>query len=189
MRLKQVHRKCRHCRKFFLPDYRHRLNQFYCCAPDCRRAAKAALQRRWLRKGKNRDYHRGDKAVQRVQEWRKSHPGYWKKKPPVSRAPQAAQVQALNPKHESCNAPVATPSPLQDFCLAQDPAFIGLLSMIMGSTLQEEIEVTARRVLLQGRNILGLALPGSSQTKTVLNPYDPQTNPAARPAAADPRQL
>jgi hypothetical protein len=61
--------------------------------------------------------------------------------------------------------------------------------MIMGSTLQEEIEVTARRVLLQGRNILGLALSGSSQTKTVFNHYDPQTNPAARAAAADPRQL
>ena len=66
MRLKQVYRKCRHCRKFFFPDYRHRLTQFYCGAPDCRRACKAALQRRWLRKGKNRDYHRGEKAVQRV---------------------------------------------------------------------------------------------------------------------------
>jgi hypothetical protein len=33
--------------------------------------------------------------------------------------------------------------------------------MITGSTLQEEIELTARHVLLQGQNILGLALPGS----------------------------
>jgi hypothetical protein len=178
MRLKQFRRKCRHCRKFFVPDYRHRLTQLFCSDLGCRRACKAALQRRWLHKGGNRDYFRVDKAVERVREWRKSHPGYWRQKTFVSHEAQVPQVQAVNPKHESCNAPAAAPSTLQDSCLAADPAFIGLLSMITGSTLQEEIELTARKVLLQGRNILGLALPGSRQTKTVLNDYDPQTHPA-----------
>ena len=189
MRLKPCRRKCRHCRKFFLPDYRHRLTQHYCSAPECRRACKAELQRRWLRKGKNRDYFRGDQAVERVRQWRKSHPGYWKKKVPRSQPAQVPQSQPVNPEHESCNVPAATPSTLQDFCLAQDPAFIGLLSMITGSTLQEEIEVTARNVLLQGRNILGLALPGSRPNRTVSNHDDPQTHPPTRPVAADPRQL
>jgi hypothetical protein len=127
--------------------------------------------------------------VERVRQWRKSHPGYWKKTTSVSHKAQVPRAQTLNPKHESCNVPTATPSTLQDSCLAADPAFIGLLSMITGSTLQEEIELTARNVLLQGRNILGLVLPGSGQTKTVLNDYDPQTHPAAGPAAADPREL
>lgn len=189
MSLKQLRRKCRHCRKFFFPDYRHRFTQRYCATPECRRACKAALQRRWLRKGTNRDYFRGAKAVQRVREWRQRHPGYWRKKPPVSQSGQAPHTQSVNPKHESCIVPAAAPRTLQDFCLAEDPAFIGLLSMLTGSTLQEEIELTARRVLLQGRNILGLARPASSQTQTVLNTYASQTNPPARPAATDPRQL
>lgn len=172
MPLKQIRRKCRHCRKFFLPDYRHRFTQFYCSDPGCRRACKAALQRRWLRKGKNRDYFRGEEAVERVRKWRKGHPGYWKQRILVSQGTQVPQVQIVNPEHESCNVPGVAPSTLKDSCLAQDPAFIGLLSMITGSTLPEEIELTARNVLLQGRNILGLALPGSSQIKTVLNTYD-----------------
>ena len=189
MNLKQIRRKCRNCRKFFLPDYRHRFTQIYCSHPDCRRACKAAQQRRWLRKGNNRDYFRGAKAVEHVQQWRQNHPGYWRKKTPLSHGTQVAEVQAANLKLESCNVPAAAPSTLQVFCLVKDPAFIGLLSMITGSTLQEEIVVTARHVLLQGHNILGLAIPGSSQTKTVLNHYDPQTNPPPRPAAADPHQL
>jgi hypothetical protein len=161
MSLKQVRRKCRSCWKFFLPDYRHRSTQLYCFAPECRRACKLAQQRRWLSKGKNRYYFRGDEAVERVRQWRLSHPGYWKKKPPLSQSTQDIQAKAVNLKHESCSVPPAAASTLQDSCLAQDPAFIGLLSMITGSTLQEEIEVTARHVLLQGQNILGLALPGS----------------------------
>jgi hypothetical protein len=189
MNSKPVCRKCRHCRKFFFPDYRHSLTQLYCSAPDCRRACKAVQQRRWLRKGKNRDYFRGADHVERVRKWRQSHVGYWKKKTPISQEAQTPPTQTVNPKHESCNVPAVTARTLQDFCLVQDPDFIGLLSMITGSTLQEEIEVTARRVLLQGHNILGLVPPGSSQAKTRLNAYDPQTNPPARPVAADPHQF
>ena len=38
--------------------------------------------------------------------------------------------------------------------------------MITGSTLQEEIEATGRRLILQGQNILGLKPPG---TQTIVN--------------------
>jgi hypothetical protein len=189
MSLPQIRRKCRHCREFFIPDYRHRFTQFYCSKPDCRRACKATLQHRWLRKGKNRDYFRGDKAVQRVRDWRQSHPGYWKIKTPVSQSTQVIEPQVVKPQHESCNVPTTPPGTLKDFCLAQDPAFIGLLSMITGSTLQDEIAVTARQVLIQGRNIMGLAKPGPSQSKTEWNHYDSQTDSPAGPVAADSHQL
>ena len=189
MRSKQIRRKCRHCREFFFPDCHHRLTQVYCLEPDCRLACKTAQQRHWLRQGKNRYYFRGDEAVQRVRDWRQSHPGYWKKRTPVSQGTQVTEAQAVNPKHESCNVPIEPPSTLQDFWQTQEPGFIGLLSMITGSTLKEAIVGTAHNVVIQGRNILGLVLPGASQTKTVLNDYDPQTNPPARPTAEDPRQF
>lgn len=176
MSFKPIRRKCRHCWTFFFPDYRHRFTQVYCLAADCRLACKTDQQRRWLNKGKNRYYFSSDKAIQRVRDWRKSHPGYWKRKNPVSQGDQAAEEQALNPEHESCNVPTAAPGTLQDFWQAREPAFIGLLSMITGSTLQEEIVGTAHKVVIQGRNILGLTLPVPAKPKRV-EKYDSQTNP------------
>jgi len=38
-----------------------------------------------LRKNGNGDYFRGLRAVERVQAWRRLHPGYWRKHPPSSR--------------------------------------------------------------------------------------------------------
>ena len=83
------------------------------------------------------------------------------KRHPYHRALKAFKIKRLTSSTNLVTYPPATASTLQDSCLAQDPAFIGLLSMITGSTLQEEIELTARHVLLQGQNILGLALPGT----------------------------
>ena len=50
-------------------------------------------------------------------------------------------------------------SPLFSGHLAQEPVFSGLLSMFMGSTLQEDIQEFARRLIEQGCNILGRVLP------------------------------
>ena len=68
-------RKCRHCSRFFLPDPRTVDRQRYCSQPGCQHAS----QRRWLSKDGNGDYFRGPRAVERVQAWRKLHPGYWRK--------------------------------------------------------------------------------------------------------------
>ncbi len=73
-------RKCPCCGVFFTPDHRNRRRQRYCSKPECRKAAKAASQKRWLNKPENRDYFRGPHNVHRVQEWRKAHPGYYRKK-------------------------------------------------------------------------------------------------------------
>ena len=66
--------KCPSCGVFFPPDYRNRGRQRYCSEPVCRKAAKAASQKRWLNKPENRDYFRGLHNVRRVQEWREAHP-------------------------------------------------------------------------------------------------------------------
>ena len=75
-------RKCRHCRELLRPDPRNLRHQHYCCKPACRRASKAASQRRWLSKPANRDYFRGQENVQRVRTWRAAHPGYWQRTGP-----------------------------------------------------------------------------------------------------------
>jgi len=155
----QSRRKCRCCSKFFVPDPRTADRQRYCFEPGCRQASKAAGQRRWLSKNGNGDYFRGTEEVSRVQAWRRSNPGYWRRKKPSSQRIQVIENQAANIDQSSCNVPRELPRTLQDDCLTQDPAFVGLISMVTGSTLQEDIAVTARQLLLRGRNILGLLSP------------------------------
>jgi hypothetical protein len=183
MSLSPTRRKCRCCSEFFVPDYRNQDRQYYCSKTDCRLASKQASQQRWLRQPANRDYFRGPDNVERVRAWRQAHPGYWKRKAPVSAKVQAAAPQPLNPKQVSCNAPPSPLRTLQDYCLAKDPGFIGLLSMITGATLQEDIAATAQRVVEQGRHILGLNQPGKRPV------YDLQTSAAGGSAAPDPAQL
>ena len=163
MSLRPKRSKCRCCNEFFFPDYRNHDRQHYCGKPACRHASKLASQRRWLRKPANSDYFRNPENVQRVQEWRRAHPGYWKKKTPVSPSTQPLPPQQVNPVQSSCNVPPSPLGTLQDFCLAQDPGFIGLRSMITGRRLQEDIHAIARRVVEQGRNILGLSAPRATQ--------------------------
>jgi hypothetical protein len=157
-------RKCRCCNQFFVPDPRTSDRQRYCSKPACRQASKAASQRRWLSRNGNGDYFRGPTAVGRVQRWRQRHPGYWRRNKPASPGTQPLDTQAADRAQSSCNATNRRPPALQDDCLTQDPAFVGLLSMVTGSTLQEDIAATARQLLLRGRNILGLVSPETTST-------------------------
>jgi len=159
-------RKCRCCKTFFSPDPRNGHHQHYCSAPACRQVSNVASQRRWRRTRFGREYFRGDKAVDRVRKWREANPGYWKKQKPRSQRAQSADPQKVNPDQRSCNVPPSPLRTLQDFCLTQEPAFVGLISMVTGSTLQEDIAATARNLVLKGQNILGLKTPGQPSTTT-----------------------
>jgi hypothetical protein len=152
-------RKCRCCKQLFLPDPRTKGRQRFCSLEACQRASKAASQRKWLGKEGNGDYYRGPGQVERVREWRRHHPGYWRQEKRSRKRAQVVDHQPPNPVHSSCNVPREVPRTLQDECLTQTPAFVGLISMVTGSTLQEEIAATARQLLLRGRNILGLVSP------------------------------
>jgi hypothetical protein len=122
-----------------------------------------------------------------VRQWRQAHPGYWKGKTPVSASAQVAAPQAVNPVQASCNVPLTAPGTLQDFCLPQHPGFVGLISLITGRTLQDDIVPIARRVVEQGQNILGLTLPESRNQKPCPD-YDRQTSaPGGSPAANPPK--
>jgi hypothetical protein len=189
MSLRPKRRKCRCCSEFFFPDYRNQDRQHYCGKAACQHASKLASQRRWSRKPTNRDYFRDPENARRVRDWRKAHPGYWKRKTPRSDSNQAAQPQQVNPVQSSCNVPGSPLGTLQDFCLANEPGFIGLLSMITGRTLQEDIAPIARRVVEQGQYILGLTFPEQRNNQKSCPVHDHQASAASGAAAADSAKL
>jgi hypothetical protein len=82
-------RKCLCCGAWFVPDPRRRGRQRYCSQGRCRKASKAASQRRWLIKSENKSYFTGPEHVDRVRRWRRDHPGYWRR----NRAPAGAALQ------------------------------------------------------------------------------------------------
>ena len=146
-------RKCRHCQTFFAPDPRSAKRQRYCSKPACRQASKTASQRRWHHQPHNRDYFRGPTHVERVRQWRKAHPGYWRRQ--GARAPNALQDDLM--PQETQKQPLdegLTPRALQDSFFMQPTMFVGLIAHLTGLTLQDDIATTARRLQQLGRDIL-----------------------------------
>jgi hypothetical protein len=170
--------KCLHCKMLFMPDYRNRGRQKYCSAPECQQVSKRARQQRWLSKPENRDHFRGSENVQRVQQWRKANPGYWKRSPRKAArtlqdacSAQPAPVKELEP----VALPEACASTLQDVCQVQAPLIVGLISKFTDCTLQDDIVPLIRRLITRGQDILDQSSSQSAKGNTV---YDEQKNPA-----------
>ena len=158
MRHPLTKRKCKHCQTFFTPDPRCARRQRHCSKPACRQASKAASQRRWLQKPGNRDYFTGPTHVERVRQWRKAHPAYWRRQ--GSRAPHALQDDLTRQAPQK--QPLAdglTPYALQDVFFLQPAVVVGLIAQLTGLSLQEDIAMTARRLQQLGRDILGGSTP------------------------------
>ena len=145
-------RKCKHCGMLFLPDPRNATHQRYCSKHECRKASKASSQKRWLQKPENQDYFRGPDNVERVQCWRKAHPGYWRKK---KNKPYALQDPLnLQLTENTDNRDNFMTHALQDSLILQPAVFIGLISQLTGYALQEDIAMAARRMQQLGNDIL-----------------------------------
>lgn len=162
---KSALRKCHCCKEFFAADSRNAYHQRYCSKPPCQKASKRASQRKWLSHPKNRTYFRDDKNVERVQAWRKDHPGYWRKKTTQLDKAQVPAPQASPPISPLVTQASQRSGTLQDLCLANHPMFVGLVSMITGVALQEDIALTTRRIEARGRNILGIEPPELSANR------------------------
>jgi hypothetical protein len=176
--------KCLHCQKLFVPDYRNRGRQKYCSIPECQQVSKRARQQRWLSKPENRDHFRGAENVHRVQEWRRAHPGYWKRSPrrAVGTLQDACSAQPVAIEEVAPVAlPEACPSTLQDVCQAQAPLIVGLISKFTDCTLQDDIVLFVRRLIAKGQDILDQPSSRSTKENTI---YDEQKDPASGPFAA-----
>jgi hypothetical protein len=175
--------KCLHCKELFLPDYRNRSRQQFCSKAECRQASKRARQQRWLSKPGNADYFRDADNVERVRQWRKAHPGYWKLHPRKAvRTLQDACSEQLIAVEQVAPMPLqaACPSTLQDVCQVQVPLLVGIISKFTDCTQQDDIVLYVRRLIAKGQDILDQ--PSSRSTKQ--NTYDEQKDPAPGPVAA-----
>ena len=172
-------RKCRNCGDLFCPDPRNLRHQHYCSKPACRKASKAASQRRWLSKPQNRDYFRGTENVQRVGAWRTAHPGYWRHS--GSQGGIALQEDSLaQPIEKNGKTPRLTALALQDLFGAQPFVLIGLIALT-GLAQQEDIAQTGRRLPQLGQDILtGVAsAEGGCDAKTPVGPLTSVPGPSA----------
>ena len=175
---RQTRRKCRHCKRFFIPDPRNVKRQQYCREQPCRAASKAASQRRWLSKPENRDVFKGPIHVARVQAWRRAHPGYWRRssaRGSLKGAPlqDSLITQAVDNNKES--GQFVEPA-LQDLLAAQPTVLLGLIAQFSDSTLQDDIARVGHRLLRLGHDVLH----GDGNT------HDPQAADMPRQSQAPP---
>lgn len=176
--------KCLHCNGEQRPDARNRGRQRYCAKPECQRASKAASQRRWLGRAENENYFRGAENSERVRAWRKANPGYWRNKKP----PAGSTLQGPCVAQGVGDEPVAPPGPqfaLQDLCILQPALLVGLISVVTGHALQEDIAASARVFLSRGEDILRMVprSPPNPQNPPDSN-HENQTHPVPRTVAA-----
>ena len=178
-------RRCLHCKELYRPDARTRDRQRYCSAPECKRASKAQAQARWRGKSANRDYFSGPDQVDRVRQWRKANPGYWRGTPLREEALQddcITQVSEGQPDMLNLAANV-----LQDDLSPQVLVLLGLISHLTGSALQEDMAGLLRKYQTRGLDVLGKtyratgAGPGA-QTRTERS-HERKTNPPPRAPA------
>jgi hypothetical protein len=157
---------CQHCKRVFHPDHRNVSRQRFCSKPDCRQASKVDSQQRWRQQPDNLDYFKGSVHVERVQQWRREHPGYWRRQAPEvltepdalqdSFMPQEMETQSLSEEVEQPEAGDETPAPdaLQETFFLQPTVLVGLIAQLSGLALQEDIALMARRLQQLGRDIL-----------------------------------
>jgi hypothetical protein len=159
-------RKCKCCRRLFLPDPRNLRHQRYCSQPLCRAASKAASQARWLAQPENHDYFRGPVHLARSQAWRAGHPGYSRK---ASR-PRIALKEVSTAQEIGFIGRISNfvRSPPQDLLTAQPTVLIGLIAHLAGTPLQDDIVRAIDRLLRLGQDIL--AAPEVRSARAVARP-------------------
>ena len=155
--MKQLRKKkCRHCGILFHPDSRNHKKQRYCSKPACRKVSKAESQRKWVQE--NPDYFRSTQNVFRVQQWRKKHSGYSKRRQNKSALQESSDaLQDLliekDEEKQGLKGCLVTPA-LQDLLLAQPAVLIGLIAHLTGYALQDDIASSVACMLKLGKDIL-----------------------------------
>ena len=104
-------------------------------------------------KTENENYFRGPDNSRRVKDWRKRNLGYWRKKKSSAQAPLQEVCQEQLAANEELKSEKKSDA-LQEVFLMQPAVVVGLISMMTGNSLQEDIAQTARVLVRKGRDIL-----------------------------------
>lgn len=158
--------RCLFCSKLFRADARNARHQKYCAEPSCRKASKAASQRAWQAKPENLNYFRGAENIARVQWWRATHPGYWRR-PSGQRAARAVALQEIcqvQPVEIAVDSAGLPQDALQDLLTFQPAVLVGFIAQFTGSALQDDIVRSTRRLVELGQDILAGRFGGGHQT-------------------------
>lgn len=144
-----THRKnntkcCCHCGQRFKVNPRVGRRHRYCTATACVRASRVAARRKWLIKNGGKSYFRGDAGKNRVREWRKRNPKYWRRKK-IDRS-----RFRLSKRLASILRKVALQDSIDSFLALK----IGIIARISGHALQDEIASEIRNLMLRGDAIL-----------------------------------
>jgi hypothetical protein len=166
----------------FVPDYRTGPRQRYCAKAECRQARKRQSQQAWLAKPGNQDYFRDQRNAQRVRDWQKGHPDYWKNTTRYRRRTlqDGCLAQAAHPEQVE---PASASRTLQDLCSMQTPLLLGLISMLVDSTLPDDIATSTRRLLAKGHSILGV-VPGMTAQSSLHEKTRPPSRTTPESAAS-----
>jgi hypothetical protein len=113
-------------------------------------------QKKWLSKAENRDHFNGWENLRRVQDWRNTHPGYWRRRIRLGRYFLHGKLAEL-----------VWEFALQDMIDTQFSLVAGLVSHLTGIALQDEIASELRRLILLGHGILN---------QTAMVPASPRKN-------------
>ncbi len=155
--------KCLHCRRLFVPDWRHRKDPRYCLRAACKRASRAASQARWLGKPAQQDWWHGEWNVDRVRQWRTKHPGYWrrwKRKRAVALQDTMKVAQVAGTEQAARDkALVCATRFVPDLLKTQSPVVVGLIAQMYGEksdgALQDTIAAVTMRLFEKGRAVIG----------------------------------
>jgi hypothetical protein len=137
-----------------------------------------------LEKPENQDTFRCPENIQRVREWRKAHPGYWRRKPRGSG--EALQDLLIEkPLENPSVAPLLPALALQDVLSVQHAVLVGLIAQFTGTALQDHIALTLQRLQQLGLDILNGPTPSKGENHDSEKPHPP----AAHPQGSNPVQL
>src|SRR5262249_17453917 len=128
-----------------------------------------------------RDYFRGPTQVERVRQWRQTHPGYWRRQ--RARPPEALQEHLTRQETQTqqLDAGVGLHA-LQDSFFLQPTMLVGLIAHLTGLTLQDDIATTARRLQQLGRDILARSPLHHGGRPDAQTPYFVGQTPTRPPA-------
>ncbi len=151
---KKSKRRCLHCKCLYHLDKFNWDRQLYCTKKECQAFRKKESQRKWLSKKENKDVFKGSANVQRVQEWRKKNPGYWKHNKKQIPLQDVASSQSTANKNDIDISDSRAKSALQDLANSQIFLVTGLISHLTGDALQDSVVKNMRHFIFKGQSLL-----------------------------------
>ncbi|RLG34004.1 hypothetical protein DRN98_03160, partial [Methanosarcinales archaeon] len=102
---------------------------------------------------KGAGYFKGLRNVEYVRQWRKAHPGYWKRNRSAKK--DALQEDCFSqPESNQGDTDKLKKDALQDVCSSQLPLLLGVIAVLTGNTLQDDIAEASGRFIDSGNDIL-----------------------------------